>query len=191
MKSFFLNCYVILLIGQVNVFGLKLCRTDDVNPLTLLNPSVTIKANVYFGSEDEDKLPIAKTDFYLLDKSLVKILKDSGFKPEILDAKQSLLEDEDYLTATAKAFFSEDEESTLVAFSIKREISKHKLFTVKTNRSGQAHVKAIKTGNYYLFGVGKIEDDVFVWHLPVEIKSGGNFIEIDQHNAEVVFSIND
>ncbi len=186
MKLLFLIFYFILLVGQMNAFGLS-CRTDEVNPLNLLKSSLTIKANIYFGDEDEEAFPITKTDFYLLDKSLVNILKDSGFKPEFEDGKQHKLEEEDYLTATAKAFSSDDDESALITFLIKEKLSKHKLFVVKTDYSGRADIKALKTGDYYLFGFSKTNDEIFVWHLPIKIKSGRNVIEIDQHNADAVF----
>jgi hypothetical protein len=189
MRNLFLNCsLLILLIGQASGFGETSCRTNDVNPLSLLEPSVGVKANFYSGDEDEDASPIAETDFYLLDKSLVNILKDSGFEPEFEDGKQHRLEAEDYLTATRRAFFSEDAESEVIAFLIRDRISKHKLLALKTDHSGQANVKAVKTGNYYLFGVSESGGEVFVWHLPIEIKLGENMIEIDQYNAEVVFS---
>ncbi len=188
MKKLFLNFCFLLLIGQLNVFDARPFRTDDVNPLILLNPSLTVKANFYFGDEDEETSPITETDFYLLDKSLINILKDSGFKLESEDGKQYKLEEEDYLTATATAFTSEDNGSAIIAFLIKEKISKHKLFTVKTEYLGQANIRVLKKGNYYLFGVGRTEDKVYIWHLPIEINSGRNLIEIDQHNADVVFS---
>ena len=43
-------------------------------------------------------------------------------------------------------------------------------------------------GNFYIFGIGKTEDEIFVWHLVVDIKSCRNVIELDQYNAETVFS---
>ncbi len=191
MKKLLLNCCFLLIISQLNAFSAAYNQTDDVKPITLLKSSLTIKANFYFGDEDEKALPIAETEFYLLDKSLVNILKDSKFKPEFLDGKQHKPEEKDYLTATAKAFSSEDEESALIALLIKREISKHKRFEVKTNYSGQADLKELKTGNYYLFGIGKTDDEIFVWHFIVNIKSGSNVIVLDQYNAETIFSVED
>lgn len=188
MKVFFFKCCFLVLAGQVNAFGALHYRSDVVNPLNLAKASLTIKANLYFGNEDEETSPIAETNFYLLDKSLINILKDSGFKPEYSDGKEYKLERADYLRATAAAFFSDDEESVLITLLIKEEISKHNLFALKTDYAGQANVKALTTGNYCLFGISKTEDEIFVWHLPIEIKSGRNLIEIDQHNAEVIFS---
>lgn len=191
MKKFFFNCCFLLLIGQANAFGINCCRSDDINPLSLLNPSLTIKANFYYGDADESKLPLAETEFYLLDKSLVNILKDAKFVPEFSDGKRHKLKDGDYLTATAKAFSSEDEESALIAMLIKADVSKHKLYTLKTDYSGLAKIKELKIGTYYLFGIGKTDDEIFVWHFVVNIKSFNNAIELDQYNAEAVFSAED
>ncbi len=125
-------------------------------------------------------------------KSLVKILQKAKLKPEFSDGKRSKLTDEDYLEATARAFTStDDEESQLIALLIEKEISKHKIAVVKTNYYGNGNLKTIKTGNYYLFGIGRTEDEILVWHQPIQITSGKNTIEIDQHNAEVVFSIDE
>lgn len=189
MKQLLLICCIFLLIGQFNVYGLV--PIDDVNPLNQLKPTLTIKANVYFGNEDEESFPIARTDFYLLDKSLVNILKDSGFQPEFSDGNQHKIEEEDYFNAIGNAFLSDNEESALIAVLIKEKISKNKSFLLKTDDLGQAKVKAAKEGKYYLFGIGRTEDEIFIWHFPVSIKSGNNIIELDQHNAEIVLSIED
>lgn len=190
MKQFLLYS-LFLLIGHLNTFGFSAPLTDDVKPLDLLKPTLTIKANVYFGREDEEVFPIARTEFYLLDKSLVDILKDSKFKLEFTGQKKHKIQDEDYLSATANAFSSFDEESQLLTLLIQKEIAKHQIYAVKTNFQGKAQIDSVKMGNYFLFGIGKTEDEIFVWHLPVTIKSGENLIELDQNNAETVLSIED
>lgn len=90
---------LLILIGQSNAFGSTAFRADDVKPLTLLNPSLTMKANFYFGDEDEMTSPISETGFFLLDESLISILKDSKFKPEFLGEKHYKAKENDYLTA--------------------------------------------------------------------------------------------
>lgn len=194
MKKLVLYCFFLLiavLIGQSNASGSTALRSDDVKPLTLLNPSLTLKANLYSGDEDEKASPVAETEFYLLDKSLIDILKDSNFKPQSADGKQHELKDNDYLTAMANAFSSDDEESALMTLLINREISKHQVFSLKTDYFGRAELKKLKMGNYYIFGIGETEDETFVWHSLVDIKSCANTIELDQYNAEAVFSADD
>lgn len=190
MKKLFLYCFLILF-GQMNAFGSTAIPLDDVNPLSLLDPSLTLNANFYSGAEDEIKLPVAATEFYLLDESLVNILKESKFKPKFADGKRHRIKESDYLTAAAKALSSEDEESALIALLIRAEIAKHKVLSLKTDYLGQANRKELKTGNYYIFGIGKTEDEIFVWHFVARIKSCKNVIELDQYNAETVFSADD
>lgn len=190
MKQKLINFFLLILTAQVNIFAAHSYRIDDVNPLDLLKPSLTLQANVYYGDQDEESSPIAETEFYLLDESLVKILKDSSFNLELEGENERSLEDEDYLTAAANAFSSEDEESKLIALLINKAISQHQLFSLKTNFQGEAKIKSIKIGNYYLFGIGQANDEVLIWHFPVSIKLGCNDIEVDQHNA-MPFSIND
>ncbi len=183
---------ILLLSLQIDCSATILNPSDDVKPLSLLNQpfkvSLTIQANVYFGDGDEETFPIAETDFYLLDESFIKILQSANFKPEFSDGKHRKIKDEDYLQATAQAFIStDDEESQLIALLIEKEISKHKVATVQTNYWGIGNLKKVKTGNYYLFAIGRTEDQVLVWNQAVKIVSGNNLIEIDQHNADVVF----
>ncbi len=40
-----------------------------------------------------------------------------------------------------------------------------------------------------MFGVGRTEDEFLVWNQPIKIVSGNHLIEVDQHNADVVFDI--
>lgn len=190
MKKFVLYCFLILC-GQTNAFGSTALPFDDVKTLTLLTPSLSLKANLYSGDEDERALPVAETEFYLLDESLVNILKKAKFKPEFLDGKRRKLKASDYLTAAAKALSSGDEESVLIALLIKTEISKHTILSLKTDYFGEANQKELKMGNYYIFGIGKTEDEIFVWHFIINIKSYNNIVELDQYNAETVFSVDE
>lgn len=175
-------------IPLLTVNGSIRLESDEIKFSDLLSASLKIEANVYYGDQDEEIAPVTETDFFMLDQSFMDILKNSKFNPEFEGGKEREIVGEDYLTATAKALSSGDEESTIVSYFIKKEIFKHRLFVLKTNFRGQAEVKRVKTGNYYLFGIGKSGDEIFVWHFPVKIKSGRNVIEVDQNNAAVIFS---
>jgi hypothetical protein len=197
MKRLFLIYFFLLLVGQINVYAIFPFQTNAENLLNQQKPTLSIQANVYFGNEDEETFPIVDTKFYLLDKNLVEILKTAKFKPVFSDGKNHKITDEDYLEATAKAFAvqnffaPQDDETELITFLINQAISKHQKSVIKTDYTGKGDFKSVKTGNYYLFGIGRTEAEVFVWNLPVEIKSGSNVIELDQHNAQVVYSVDD
>lgn len=153
----------------------------------------SVRANIYFGDQDEEVFPLEDTEFYLLDESLVKILQAARFKPVFSDGKKHRATDEDYLEAAAQALTAPEKsqvsgEAEVIAFLIEDAIRKHRLSLARTNSFGRGYFKEIVPGNYYLFGIGTTDAEVFVWHLPVEIKSGVNFIEVDQNNAAVIFA---
>ena len=191
MKRFFLNCCLLLIVGQLNAFGALFFQVDAVNPLVRTKTSLTVDARIYFGDQDEEEYAI-ETEFYLLDKSLVEILKKARFRPEFPDGKQHQITDEDYLEATAKSLTTEnDADSEVISFLIRDAMAKHRQAIMHTNRFGKGKLESVKTGNYYLFGVGKTNAEVFVWHSPIRIKAGGDSIEISQTDAAVIFSIDE
>lgn len=178
-------------IGVIGVDGSPPFQTDDVKPLALTKSNLFIEARLFFGDQDEEVFPV-ESQFYLLDESLVKILKTIDLTLEIPDGESRQLTYEDYLEAAAKALaFPDTEESQAIAYLINQAARRHQIYTVKTSRSGKGNFTKIKRGNYYLFGIGKTDAEVFVWHLPVAIKAGGNSIEIDQSDAAVVFSVDE
>lgn len=189
MKRFSLNCCFLLIAGQLNIFDIPFILSNAVNPLAQKKVSVQVDARIYFGDQDEETYSI-KTEFYLLDKSLVEILKSRRFKPEFSDGEQQQVTDEDCLEAAAKAFTAEnDQESGAVAFLIKDAMAKYQRAAMHTNEFGKGKFERVTTGSYYLFGIGSTEDEVFVWHSPVEIRSSDYLIEINQDGAAVIFAI--
>lgn len=164
-------------------------RFDDVKPKLELNGSLQIRANIYHGDESETVAPIADTKFYLLTENLVAILQKADFNP--VDGDEKPLADEtDYLEATVNAFNSDDENSLFVSVLISSAINKQTAAKLKTNGVGFGKIKTVRAGKFFLFGIAREENEIFVWHLPIEIKPGENRIELDQHNAATVVSDN-
>lgn len=150
----------------------------------MLEASLLVKANLYFGDQDEEKVPLSGMTIYLLDKSLVDILRESGFEPEAEDGEKLLATESDYLAAAGEAFRSNDEESLIVRLAMESEISKHQIIRAQTDRRGLARISRLKTGAFYLLAITNREEaEILLWNLPVDIKSGGNMIELDQHNS--------
>lgn len=73
--------------GRLSVFGAHPIRVDAVNPLARTTASLAITANIYFGDQDEEAFAV-ETDFYLLDQSLIEILKTARFTPEFPDGEE-------------------------------------------------------------------------------------------------------
>ena len=165
---------------------------DEVNPL-LGAGSVSIQADVYYGDESEERVPIARTKFYLLDASFVQILKRADFVPEDA-AGEKLGTDAAYLEAAAGAFFNfeADENNALVGLLIDRLIEKHRAALLVTNGDGTAKIRTMPTGDYFLYAAAVIDEterEVFVWHLPVRVTANANTaLTLDQDNAESVFA---
>ena len=75
-RLFSSTCFIllILLVGQSKASVRSLARLDTVNPLAVRYSSLDLIANIYFGDQYEEAVPV-RSDFYLLDRSLVEILK--------------------------------------------------------------------------------------------------------------------
>lgn len=166
-------------------------RPDAVDPLVARCAPLALIANVYFGDEYEEAFSV-EADFYLLDQSLIEILKSAGFKPEFADDRARDISDEDYLEAAARALTaSGGAEAEVIAFLINDRMRRHRAATAATNRFGRGGFKPVKPGGYYLFGIGRTEAEVFVWHQPVRVMPGGAAIEVDQNDAAVIFDAED
>ena len=170
-------------------FSSRQPKSDDVKPdkfLALLeNATVTIDARIFYGEEDQEKIPIAGK-FYLLNKSIIEILKESKFNPTDESGKPP--SETDYLKALTNLLLEpeETEEDSLLTYIFWDAIKTHQVSVIETDYFGYGKSGKIKTGNYYVFGCEQIEDETFIWNYPVKI-SGRSLIEIDQYNTEKSF----
>lgn len=183
----FLFCLLCILVSQVSAgFSSRQPKFDDIKPdkfLALLeNATVTINAKISYGEEDQEKIPIAGK-FYLLDKSIIEILKESKFDPT--GENGNTPSEEDYLKALTNLLLEpeETEEDSLLTYIFWDAVKTHQISVIETNYFGYGKSGKIKTGNYYIFGCEQIEDETFIWNYPVKI-SGRSLIGIDQYNAE-------
>lgn len=95
-----------------------------------------ISAKIYYGNEDEIEIPV-NSEFHLLDKSLIAILKEANFSQvdegeECIEKNKNKisLKDEDYLKALADLLFAEqydEEESGVLNFLFWESVNKHKI----------------------------------------------------------------
>ena len=159
--------------------------------------SFAVRAQIYYGDQDEEAVAV-EADFYLLDRSVIEILKAAKFEPIFPDGKKHKITDDDYLAALAEAFSSEgvtdkkkrEEEKATVAALINEALMKHQKYLARTNSDGRGFFKKLVPGKYHLFGIGETGDEIIVWNLPVEIAPGINSIELDQNNSAAVFPAN-
>lgn len=195
--QFFLISNLILSLSVEQVIGGgRVYRSETVAvPLALRRDSLTLRAQIYYGDQDEETVAV-EADFYLLDRSVIEILKAVKFEPIFPDGKKHRITDDDYLAALAAAFASEnngqnDAEAETVVLLISKALAKHQKSFARTNASGRGFFKKLAPGKYYLFGIGGTGDETIVWNLPVEIASGINSIELDQNNSVAAFPAGD
>lgn len=193
MKFFILLLSVIFCLTLILLVDGKIRRrsADDVKPDKLLalleNARITIDAKITYGDQSEDEVPLAGK-FYLLDESIISILRVANFIPTVED-KESLAE-EDYLEALARLLLEPDpgEAEALLGFLLWEKINTHQISVVETDYFGRGRSGNMKAGNYYVFACQQICDETFVWNYPVYL-SGKQIIEMDQYNAVAVFSL--
>lgn len=123
----------------------------------------------------------SRGNFYLLNHSVVSILKKADFNP-VDENDLPLSKDSAYLEAVANTFAEPGEENDLLASLIREIVQKEQVTVIKTNRSGTGMSGTIKAGCYFLFAVERVENEIFVWNLPVYLSGKTNEIEIDQYN---------
>lgn len=191
MKLFLMIFCTLLVVGEPGIRASPPGRRMPFDPPPRQSAFLALRANVYFGDQDEEVVPV-EADFYLLDESLVQILKAAKFEPFDSDDARVRPTDEDYLEAAARALTAEnDEEAEVIVFLMREAMNRHQLSVARTGGFGRGKFRGIKEGKYYLFGVGRTEAEVFIWNLPVDVKAGINSVEVDQNNAEVIYSVNE
>lgn len=185
MKKIALNVFIVLTLLFLSVSA-RTYQTEDIkiNALVdgLVNFDFSVSARIYFGYEDETNTPVTGK-FYLLDESVVTILQKANINP-VDDEDQPLTEESDYLEAVANTFAEPGAENGLLSLLILDAVRNRQVAEIATNRFGSGKSGKIKAGLYYLFAVERVENEIFVWNLPVYLSGSSGEIEIDQYNAE-------
>lgn len=165
--------------------------SDDVKPATLLDKSeLSVSAQVYLGDQDQIRQPL-KTDFYLLDRSIVEILKKAGFTPAEEGAeddpeKVRTSDESAYLEALAGVLAGDAADAGLLDMLFWDAVKKRRISgVISTDLFGNASSKTVRSGNYYLFGYASFDDRILIWNVPVHLSGGKNTLELDQYNAEM------
>lgn len=198
MKRLLLVFSLLLSINSLSLdAGASVSRSGLISSAFLpRRDSLAVRAQIYYGDQDEEAVAV-EADFYLLDRSVIEILKAAKFEPIFPDGKNHRITDDDYLAALAEAFASDDvagkrreEEKAAVTALINEALIKRQKSFARTNSNGRGFFKKLVPGKYHLFGIGVTGDEIIVWNLPVEIAPGINSIELDQNNSAAVFPAN-
>lgn len=188
--KFFPLCAVFALLLTTVVFAGR-TAPDDVKPAALLNKAeLSISAQVYQDDQDQIRQPL-EADFYLLDQSIVEILKKSRFTPVEEgtggDPENVRMPDESaYLEALAGILESDGDDAAILNPLFWNAVEKRRISgVISTNLFGNASSKTVRSGNYYLFGYAALDDRILIWNVPVRLRGGKNTLELDQYNAEI------
>lgn len=146
------------------------------------NSVLAVEAGLVYKSGDVK--PVARTEFYLLDDHLGKILQQAGLEPERMssndgrDPAESLVFS--YGLATVYSSLPDQQ-----AFFLKAQeaIKPHIIETVTTDFGGKAQFSSVAAGTYYLMGVARTPNGMALWNLRVDMKAGQNSVTLDQNNA--------
>lgn len=125
--------------------------------------------------------PVARSTFYLLDKSAETILQEAGLQR--FDSGLS------YLNNYAFALKGSGLKAEWTSYAIKGQgaIKAHIITEFKTDFSGKGSIELAKTGEYWLFGLEQTRKGHAIWDLPITVVEGANKITLDQNNAKSAF----
>ncbi len=144
--------------------------------------TLSLDTGIIFRSGDIK--PVARTEFYLLDKGLVDALLEKGYSYNNKKVTDPYLIYIQFLSS-AEYYNSTDDsrERFDLIWSILRP---HVIQSVTTNFDGKAIFKEIPPGQYYLMGLTKIGQNSIIWNVEVNLSPGDNSFTLDQNNAAYI-----
>jgi hypothetical protein len=148
-------------------------------PVAVQKGNLSIEAGLVF--KNGDVKPVARVEFHLLDADLESIIRDSGLKLGQYD--------DTYIDRYASLEFA-TRQYGVVTTQLKQAqaaIKSHIVASVTTDFSGKGKFPTIKTGKYYLYGVGGTAQQAAIWNLSVEIKAGNQSITLDNKNTAKIY----
>ena len=192
MKTIYLIFILILLLIAQSCSS----KSEDVsykeNVSSKQEAVLSVEAALVFKSGDVK--PVARTEFFLLDKNFETVLQESGYMTLITTSTlpQSVKDsfskmDKINSVRTFAAVIDNSQSLDVLQLPLAKAITatqSHITYRATTDFQGKAQFKEVKAGTYYLFGYAKVGESVAVWNVKMEIKEGQNSIILDQNNAE-------
>lgn len=154
---------------------------------------ISIETGLVYRSGDVK--PVARTEFYLLDESLVEIFKkenivstlsrDAAYDPTVILMEFTTVHNQ------YDKFPDENRGVKEMKYNYKKAINaiaSHIVYKGTTSFSGTLKFENIKPGVYYLMGVCKTagKGSGALWNYRVETKNRETIITLDQNNAAFV-----
>lgn len=170
----------------------------QTEPLVKADRVVLVEAGLVYKSGDIK--PVARSEFYLLDESLVEIFRNANIK-EPMDSNENVPNYRDVIYPELIVYAFGKIHSAIDQFtSDSPQVRKFRDFHAKamaaiaphivqqgtTGFSGKVKFESIKPGTYYLMGVYKTPRGVAVWNSRVDVKNVETTVILDQNNAASV-----
>jgi hypothetical protein len=144
--------------------------------------SLNIEAGLVYRSGDSK--PVARTDYYLLDKSAAAVIREAGVK---LSDKTSGTEDNSdrgVMFSLGLNLAYRDVSNNEAYDAAMAALKQHIIKSFTTDFGGKATIDGIPQGDYYVFGFYKSAQGFVIWNIPVTLKPGSNSLTLDQNNAD-------
>lgn len=161
-------------------------------PPVVSNHSIDVQAAIIFQSGEV--VPVARTNFYLLGRSLEDILvTDANRQILIDDLRARAPQPNDYLTEQVVKEYQGMKLSGFIKNSMS-SLSRRYMdttgpmiqavvkFTATTDFQGNVTFKDVPPGEYYLFGWTEIRKNFVSWHVKVTVDKADQKIILDSNN---------
>lgn len=162
----------------------KYAETTATTPTVTAAPTapqtsaLSLEAGLVFKSGDIR--PVARTEFHLLDESLLKILRDAGVQPRPGDRDTS---DRGIVFSYGLARkFGGDQNFPA---GVQEAINKHIIATTTTGFDGKAKFNPVPRGTYYVFAMATTPKGFVIWNVKVDLTLSEAAVTLDQNNAEI------
>ena len=154
--------------------GFNPISSPSVTQVPTGNGALNLKVEVQFLNNRNR--PSSFTEFFLVQKDFNEILEDSRIRIPVNQGVQSY--GELWARSVQRGYRFPG-----VAANIRNALATTSLMRLKTNSVGEAKLKNIKPGNYYLIGASTLGQVGVVWSKPVQIRGGANDVSLGLSDA--------
>lgn len=163
-----------------------LLNPDGTWKFTAADPSAALSIEAALIYQSGDVKPVARTTFYLLDKSAAEVLRDAGLRSPVSLAAITKDAGLECLIAFAKSSLSAPNHEAFFS-AAQKAIQPHIVKTATTDLTGKAAIQGLPAKPVYLLGVARTARGWAVWDLRIDLKAGANSAAIDQSNTAFLY----
>lgn len=148
---------------------------------TPIKENSTLSFETGLVSNSGNVVTLARTTFYILDKSLASILMDIVYSDDKGDKITNDINLVYYRFLSAKHY-------SLPEYSVAMlSVKPHVVQEISTDFSGKATLKQLPVGKYWLMGFSEIRKNGVLWDVEINLSPGDNSLVLDQNNAGEIY----